>query len=127
MGGQSFPALRDVMNLLPGLVGISLARNPDGAVAQIKESLARRRGRPAEDAEPEPEREPTPVPLVPDHLLANGPASTEELARLDQELGLASGGGVACELVGARGDGHGNGADRTGPDAARPAATGAHQ
>ncbi len=121
MVGQSFPALRDIMYLLPGIAGISLARNPDGAVAQIKEAVADRRRRPTEGAERGPEAEP--VPLVPDRLLADGRLSAAELARLDEELGLASGGGVACELVAAHGDGAGNGSGDPATDGARATPT----
>ena len=41
--GDTYPILRNLMNVMPGLVGVSLARNPDGAVAQTVAALSKLR------------------------------------------------------------------------------------
>jgi hypothetical protein len=92
------------MTVLPGLVGISLARNPDGAVAEIAEKVRERferfgaKGRhgvgsPSTLHEEEAEQTqngqyPT---LVPELVGAGGRATAQEIRALDHELGLPSG------------------------------------
>jgi branched-chain amino acid transport system permease protein len=51
--GETFQALQNIMTVLPGLAGISLAANPDGAISQTVDKLRaaqlRRRGERADD------------------------------------------------------------------------------
>ena len=42
MIGETYPSLRNVMNLLPGLTGLGLAANPNGAIAQTVAQVSRR-------------------------------------------------------------------------------------
>ncbi|MEJ7585485.1 MAG: branched-chain amino acid ABC transporter permease [Acidimicrobiales bacterium] len=91
MLGQGVPALKDLLNLAPGLVGISLARNPDGAVAQVSEALRERREARRAAAVPSG---PSPAPATtvrPEHLGLDHPFTDEEVAHLDDELGLSWG------------------------------------
>ena len=101
--GDAVPSIRNLMIVLPGLVGISLARNPDGAVAEIAAKVRERfertgaKGRHSAGATADAQvREPSSngrLPtLVPELVGADGPATAEEIRVLDHELGLAVGG-----------------------------------
>lgn len=97
--GDKVPALADLMTVLPGLAGISLGANPDGAIAQTIQQVratfdraARRQrrtgtlaGRLATIMMPPPPR------LVPEQLAVGGSASAADLAVIDAEVGLDRG------------------------------------
>jgi branched-chain amino acid transport system permease protein len=94
--GEYYPALQDLMTLLPGLAGIGLANNPNGAIAQtvdqVKASFDRAKG---EGREPATRFQramslvlPPPPMLVPDQLAVGASASAADLAAMDAELGL---------------------------------------
>lgn len=95
--GDTYPALRDLMNILPGLAGIGLAANPSGAIAQtveqvrIAREMRRRRG---EDARPGLLRRahdrlaPPPPPWIPEELpIGSAAPDTTVIAIVDGELG----------------------------------------
>ncbi|MCU1356017.1 MAG: branched-chain amino acid ABC-type transport system, permease component [Acidimicrobiales bacterium] len=95
--GDYHPELRDLMTVLPGLAGISLASNPDGAIAQtvseVQANIARfrRRGEPKDESIGR--RVLTmllpPVPrLVPERIPRGGSPSAADVAVIDGELGL---------------------------------------
>ncbi|MEZ5182100.1 MAG: ABC transporter permease [Acidimicrobiales bacterium] len=94
--GEYYPALQDLMTLLPGLAGIGLANNPNGAIAQTVEGLKKARRR-AEVGSHAPATTfqramdlllPAPRPLSPEQLVTSGAATAADLAVLDGELGL---------------------------------------
>jgi branched-chain amino acid transport system permease protein len=102
--GDKVPSLSDLMLLLPGLVGISLAQNPDGAVAEIVDRVKRLGDRPSRAERREARKEDrsrSPVAAAfgldgrngsrpePEQLAAGGPMSDAELAAVDDELGLS--------------------------------------
>ncbi len=102
--GDALPSIRDFMTVLPGLVGISLARNPDGAVAEISAKVRERinrtgaKGRhsagsaPALDGDEQQEAANVRLPtLVPELVGAGGRATAAEVEALDFELGLGAG------------------------------------
>lgn len=79
--GSRVPQLRNLMNLAPGLAGIGLARNPDGAVLQVVDAIAEaREARAAAATVPEPEE-----------MGGAGRIDPDEAALLDDELGLSWG------------------------------------
>ncbi len=84
-----YPSLNNLMILLPGLVGISLARNPDGLVSDLRKVALRARDRVVmlggNRAHEPPVR---PPPLVPELVGWNGPVTAAELRVLDRELGF---------------------------------------
>lgn len=89
---DTYPSLRDFMILLPGLVGISLARNPDGLASDVCEvgrtlqrAFARRRRAPAS-----PASEDGPPRLVPELVGMNGPVTDAELRALERGLGITA-------------------------------------
>lgn len=94
--GIAFPALNDLMTILPGLAGISLAANPDGAIAQTVTQVraqrdVRRRGAPAKDTVRTRAMTmllPPPPTMVPEQIPIGGAALSDDLARIDAELGL---------------------------------------
>jgi len=96
--GETYPALKNLMTVLPGLAGISLAANPDGAVAQtvdkVQAAWAKRR---ATGRDPDRHRamdllSPAPPEVVPELVLAGGPTpSAEAIAVMDDETGLSWG------------------------------------
>ena len=101
--GDAVPSIRNLMIVLPGLVGISLARNPDGAVAEIAEKVRDRfdrtggkgrhsAGSTVDEKVTEPSRNGRLPALVPELVGADGPATAEQIRVLDHELGLAVGG-----------------------------------
>lgn len=98
--GEAFPSLNNLMVILPGLAGISLASNPDGAIAQtVSQVRAKldRKGRNESDAG-------AGSPGILDQLLPRAPAfapealpvgsgiGARERAIMDRELGLGGGG-----------------------------------
>jgi branched-chain amino acid transport system permease protein len=87
---DSYPDLADLMILLPGLVGISLARNPDGLVSDVRESIGAVRRwlteRRAARAGPKPGR----GRLVPELVGVDGPVTDAEVRALDRELGITA-------------------------------------
>ncbi|HRW36302.1 MAG: ABC transporter permease [Acidimicrobiales bacterium] len=94
--GEYYPALQDLMTLLPGLAGIGLANNPNGAIAQTVEGLKKARRR-AEVGSHAPATTfqramdlllPAPRPLSPEQLVTSGATTATDLAVLDGELGL---------------------------------------
>ncbi len=84
--GEIYPSLNNLMLIAPGLVGVTLARNPDGAVMQtidrIRDRFAPTGTTDAEDAAPT--RRVTPEAF----LLQGASASPEELRSLDAGLGV---------------------------------------
>ncbi len=86
--GGWFSSVRSAMNLLPGLAGVGLAQNPDGVVSQVAGAVG---GNGHEDTEPA-----GPPPLEPEHMGAGRPFTDDDLARLDDELGLSWG---RCDAV----------------------------
>jgi branched-chain amino acid transport system permease protein len=87
-----YPSLNNLMILLPGLVGISLARNPDGLVSDIRNAARRAREKVvrlsgARAREPAASSAP---PLVPELVGWSGPVTASELRALDRELGFAT-------------------------------------
>ena len=87
-----YPSLRNLMILLPGLVGITLARNPDGIASDIRNTIrdvrpkisALRRAR-----MPGGSRGDTPT-VVPELVGLRGPVTVSELRALERELGFAT-------------------------------------
>jgi branched-chain amino acid transport system permease protein len=90
-----YPSLNNLMVLLPGLVGISLARNPDGLASDLRKMASRARDkvvmRGRSRAPAPPTRRP---PLVPELVGSNGPVTATDLLVLDRELGFAT---EACD------------------------------
>lgn len=94
--GEYYPALEDVMILLPGLAGVGLANNPNGAIAQTVDALqaARRRAEggshvPATLAQRMADLVlPAPAAISPEHVATSGAATAADLAVMDGELGL---------------------------------------
>lgn len=94
--GEAFPSIRNVMTILPGLAGISLASNPDGAIAQTTAQVrakleARRDG--AGRADTTGARAlalllPPPPTMVPERIPIGGAALAGDRAAIDAELGL---------------------------------------
>jgi branched-chain amino acid transport system permease protein len=96
--GETYPALQNLMTVLPGLAGISLAANPDGALAQAAEKvriLWARRLEPARDGDRSRTMEllaPSPPTAAPELVLAGGPAlGDDDRAAIDAEVGLSWG------------------------------------
>ncbi len=96
--GETYPALQNLMTVLPGLAGISLAANPDGAIAQaadkVRASWAKRKA-----SAPDPVRNraiellsPAPPEVVPELVLVGGGSlSADDRDAIDAELGLSWG------------------------------------
>ncbi|MCU1454891.1 MAG: branched-chain amino acid ABC-type transport system, permease component [Acidimicrobiales bacterium] len=93
--GDAVPTIRNLMTVAPGLAGISLARNPSGAVAQMSDNvralLFRRRRDDDSGADGEEPPDDLRARLVPELVGVGGPASAAELRALDDELGLSWG------------------------------------
>lgn len=92
--GELYPSLNNVMMILPGLVGVSLARNPDGAVAQTLEQLRASRllqrfmGA-ASEASPEDADDVEAIEISPEDLIASGDVISDQETRwLEQQLGI---------------------------------------
>lgn len=93
--GDTYPALRNLMTVLPGLAGISLAANPNGAIAQtlsqVRQRIERHR---ADDRTPARWRTvllPPPATSAPERLAVGGAASAADVAAFDREVGLSWG------------------------------------
>lgn len=82
-----YPSLKNLMILLPGLVGITLARNPGGIASDIRLALHDVRSRIG--ARREIARADTPPPLVPELVGLRSRVTPAELRALEQELGFA--------------------------------------
>lgn len=92
--GDVYPSLHDIMLILPGLVGVTLARNPDGAVMQTIDRFRERFG---SDELTGPVGEDPPVtPAVPEQVvLSAGPPDADELEALQVGLGVS---GEQCDV-----------------------------
>jgi len=94
--GVAFPAINDLMTILPGLAGISLASNPDGAIAQTVSQVrarldARKEGSVPKDtvfARAMRTLLPPPPSLVPEQIPIGGAALAGDVASIDAETGL---------------------------------------
>lgn len=105
--GDTYPALENLMIIAPGLAGISLAANPDGAVAQtakqVQAALDRRRERRLGSLDPDGRQATGPgsrlarlnallLPprpgTLPEEIPIGGGTTIEQAAILDGELGL---------------------------------------
>jgi branched-chain amino acid transport system permease protein len=84
--GAWYPALQNLMNLAPGLAGIGLGQNPDGVVGQVADAIEKDEPSEEEQAAPPPG-----PPLVPERVGGNGGPTAEEIAELDDALGLSWG------------------------------------
>lgn len=100
MVGSTYPWSKNIMNLLPGVAGLGLAANANGAIAQtvtqVRAKLDARRGErsPKDDggfrrvltalAPPKPA-------LAPEGILPGSPLDPVALAAIDAELGLDQG------------------------------------
>jgi len=109
--GSTYPILKNLMIIAPGLAGISLAANPDGAVAQtigqVNAALERRRQKRDGTLDIDDRQAVGPgalaarlrallVPprsaVLPEEIPVGRGTSAEQLAGLDGELGLRWGG-----------------------------------
>lgn len=97
--GETYPVLRNLMTVLPGIAGISLAINPNGAISQtVTQFRARSDKRGAEVSDEESTPSPTlallapaPTAIVPEHIAVGASADPATLVALDRELGLSWG------------------------------------
>ena len=82
------------MILLPGLVGITLARNPDGLASDLRNAIRDARARivALRNARTSSGSRRTPPPLVPELVGLRGPVTVSELRALERELGYHDGG-----------------------------------
>jgi branched-chain amino acid transport system permease protein len=86
-----YPSLRNLMILLPGLVGITLARNPDGIASDVRNAIrdvrpkitALRKGRMFGSRGDAPT-------AIPELVGLRGPVTVSELRALERELGFAT-------------------------------------
>ena len=91
--GDTYPVIRNFMNVLPGLVGISLARNPDGAISQVARSVAQiRAGRKEIESTPSGRFATLllgiPSPAVPEAVPVGGGVTADQREELDRVLGM---------------------------------------
>ncbi len=94
--GVAFPALADLMTILPGLAGISLASNPDGAIAQtvsqVRAKLEARRDPARTPVSPGARAMalllPPPPTFVPERIAVGAALSAGDVSAIDAELGL---------------------------------------
>jgi branched-chain amino acid transport system permease protein len=87
-----YPSLRNLMILLPGLVGITLARNPDGIVSDIRNTIrdARLKLIAVRDARGSSgSRGGTPA-VVPELVGLRGPVTVSEMRACERELGFTT-------------------------------------
>lgn len=90
--GIDYPSLSNVMILLPGLVGITLARNPDGLASDVRNAIrdagaawiVRWNARASSGSHHPP---PT---LVPELIGVRGRVTASELRAIERELGFAT-------------------------------------
>jgi branched-chain amino acid transport system permease protein len=85
-----YPSLNNLMILLPGLVGITLARNPDGLASGFRSSLRSARARIIEVWTARTSGAPLhgPPRLVPELVGLRGPVTASELHALERALGF---------------------------------------
>lgn len=98
---EGTPALQDALNLLPGLAGIALAANPDGAIAQTSAQVRARWAARGEERRRPTGRvgealsllAPSPVVDVPERVAVgvSAAASADLMASADEETGLTWG------------------------------------
>jgi hypothetical protein len=87
-----YPSLRNLMILLPGLVGITLARNPDGIASDLRNTIrdvgpkisALRRARTSRGPRGDTST------VIPELVGLRGPVTVSELRALERELGFAT-------------------------------------
>ena len=86
-----YPSLNNLMILLPGLAGISLVRNPEGLVSDVRR-VARRAREAAllRRTHARVPQVPSPPPLLPEMVGWNGRVTAADLLALDRELGFAT-------------------------------------
>jgi branched-chain amino acid transport system permease protein len=96
--GTTYPALTNLMTVLPGLAGISLAANPNGMISQFVERAdAAKRRRAQRQAEPATRHRyadllvPSRPALVPERIPVGASASAVQRAAIDDEVGLSWG------------------------------------
>lgn len=94
--GELYPSLNNLMLLAPGLVGVSLGQNPDGAVMEtigrVRASLAARRERSVDAASGD-----TADLLTPEQFVLSGASATDaEMVRLRAGVGAVE---EACDVV----------------------------
>lgn len=89
--GDMYPSIANVMMILPGLVGVTLARNPDGAVMQTLDTVraqlryVKDRGR----KKAATEEHGVGVRVVPESLVSSGePVLSTDVAALDRGMGF---------------------------------------
>jgi branched-chain amino acid transport system permease protein len=87
---DTFPRLKNIVLLAPGLIGISLGRNPNGAVNETPRAIRELRDERAAARARPPEPEPATLGL-------EQPFSSADRRKLDDELGIDEG---EVELVG---------------------------
>jgi branched-chain amino acid transport system permease protein len=96
--GATYPSIQNVMTILPGLAGIALAANPNGAIAQTvaetRKAVDRLRGR-HEPPDTTGRRAvellvPDTPAMVPEQIAVGGRALPGDLSIIDDELGLVS-------------------------------------
>ena len=87
-----YPSLRNLMILLPGLVGITLARNPDGIASDLRNAIrdARASVHRARKGRTSGGSHRTPPALIPELVGLRGPVTVPELRALERELGFAT-------------------------------------
>lgn len=96
---EAVPPLANLMTILPGLAGISLAANPDGAVAQavaqVRAAIDRLRGHgPPKDSAATRALgllAPPPAPMVPERIAIGASAAGVDRMTIDDETGLSWG------------------------------------
>jgi branched-chain amino acid transport system permease protein len=93
--GNKVSGLKNLMNVLPGLAGIGLAKSPDGAVRQmadgasdVAEAIARLRSSSSDGASSSSS---APVARSPEAMVASGRFTEDDVAHLDHVLGLSWG------------------------------------
>ncbi len=88
---NDYPSLRNVMILLPGLVGVTLARNPDGIASDVRSAIRDARARVvARKARTPGGLHRAPPALIPELAGLRGPVTVPELRALERELGFAT-------------------------------------
>ncbi len=84
--GEIYPSINNIMLIAPGLVGVTLARNPDGAVMQFVDRVGERFARKA----PSDQSHAAPTTtLAPEAFVLSGASATKsQLGALDLGLGV---------------------------------------
>jgi len=94
--GVAYPVLNKLMTILPGIAGVSLASNPDGAIAQtatgVRAALDRKRDAGSQAASAGGGAMamllPPPAVNVPERISVGGTARRADVDAIDAELGL---------------------------------------